>query len=105
MKDPVEVVSPMFEGLTCLPPSDFDTKGCTSGGYPVYVVNATTVAHVQATVNFARNTGIRLVIKNTGHDLSGKSLGGGAISVWTHVSLVSPIRAEIQDTLPNGYSI
>ena len=51
----------------------------------MYVVNVSTVAHVQAAVNFARNSGARLVIKNTGHDFSGKSGGAGALSVWTHV--------------------
>jgi hypothetical protein len=28
--------------------------------------------------------GLRLVIKNTGHDFSGKSGGAGALSIWTH---------------------
>lgn len=55
------------------------------GGYPVYVLNATNVAQIQIAVNFARNTGIRFVVKNTGHDFMGKSSGAGALSVWTHV--------------------
>ena len=86
MDDPIEPVSPMFEGLTCLPPTPGVASTCTQGGYPVYVVNVSTAAHVQAAVNFARNQNIRLVVKNTGHDLSGKSLGAGSLSVWTHVS-------------------
>lgn len=86
MDHPVEPVSPMFEGLTCLPPTPGVASTCTQGGYPVYVVNVSTAAHVQAAVNFARNENIRLVVKNTGHDLSGKSLGAGSLSVWTHVS-------------------
>jgi hypothetical protein len=48
-------------------------------------MNVSTVAHAQAAVNFARDTGIRLAVKNTGHDLEGKSLGAGSLSVWTHV--------------------
>lgn len=50
----------------------------------MYTVNASNVAQIQAAVNFARNTGVRLVVKNTGHDFSGKSGGAGSLSVWTH---------------------
>lgn len=61
-----------------------ELANCTIGGYPYYVVNATTVAKIQLAVNFARNLNLRLVIKNTGHDFAGKSSGGGAVSIWTH---------------------
>ncbi|KAJ6545532.1 hypothetical protein B0H19DRAFT_1075824 [Mycena capillaripes] len=57
---------------------------CSLGGFPVYIVNATTVKHVQLGVNFARNKGIRLVVKNTGHDFVGRSVGAGALSIWLH---------------------
>lgn len=50
----------------------------------MYVINATTPKHVQLGVNFARNTGVRLVVKNTGHDFLGKSGGKDALSIWTH---------------------
>ncbi|KAK6209013.1 hypothetical protein LQW54_006761 [Pestalotiopsis sp. IQ-011] len=53
-------------------------------GLAAYVVNATTVKHVQAAVNFARSRNLRLVIRNTGHDFGGRSTGAGALSVWTH---------------------
>lgn len=77
-------MSPSQVGLTCQPSSLFDTEGCTQGGYPVYTVNATSVSQIQLAVNFARNTGIRFVIHNTGHDFLGKSSGAGSLSVWTH---------------------
>ncbi|OAG24588.1 FAD binding domain-containing protein [Alternaria alternata] len=73
MIDPIEIMSPVAQGMTCTPPVLFDSHGCTRGGFPMYVVNATEPKHVQAAVNFARNTGVRLVIKNTGHDFLGKS--------------------------------
>jgi hypothetical protein len=57
---------------------------CTLGGYPEYSVNVSTVAQIQLAVNFARNTNIRLVVKNTGHDYLGKSAGAGSLSVWMH---------------------
>ncbi|CAG8981889.1 hypothetical protein HYALB_00013562, partial [Hymenoscyphus albidus] len=52
------------------------------GGYPVYVVNVTCVEQIQYAVRFASMYGIRLVVKNTGHDFSGRSLGGGGLGVW-----------------------
>lgn len=82
--DPIEIMSPVAQGMTCTPPVLFDSKGCTRGGFPMYVINATEPKHVQLAVNFARNTGIRLVVKNTGHDFLGKSGGKDALSVWTH---------------------
>ena len=99
---PIEVGSLLFEGLTCIPPDSLGTDGCTQislqnhqmnftnilkGGYPVYVANVSTVADIQAVVNFARSANVHLIIKNTGHDFSGKSLGGGSLSTWTHVSV------------------
>jgi len=40
--------------------------------------------HIQLAVNFARNNNIRLVIKNSGHDFNGKSIGGHSLSIWVH---------------------
>tara|TARA_R110002003_G_scaffold110_5_gene9288 strand:- start:988 stop:2451 length:1464 start_codon:yes stop_codon:yes gene_type:complete len=57
---------------------------CEIGSYPAHIMNVSTVAHIQIALNIARNTNIRLVIKNTGHDYLGKSLGAGALSIWTH---------------------
>jgi hypothetical protein len=83
--DPTSVMYPLWEGRTCLPPSMRGSKpNCTIGGFPADVVNATNVAQIQLALNFARNTNIRFVVKNKGHDFAGKSLGAGALSVWTH---------------------
>lgn len=81
------MLSPVYQGLTCQPPTLYEgginSGNCTLGGFPEYAVAATTVKQVQAAVKFAGETGIRFVIKNTGHDFSGKSGGAGALSVWT----------------------
>ncbi|KAF2845498.1 FAD-binding domain-containing protein [Plenodomus tracheiphilus IPT5] len=82
--DPTEVLSPIYQGLTCQPPTIYDSGTCKIGGYPSYVVKAKTVSDIQSTVNFARNDGVRLIVKNTGHDFAGKSAGYGALSIWTH---------------------
>ncbi|KUJ17541.1 FAD-binding domain-containing protein [Mollisia scopiformis] len=86
MVDPTSPMSPIWQGRTCEPPTLAPTLNgtCTLGGLPSYSINATTVSHIQAGINFARNTGIRLVIKNTGHDFSGKSSGAGSLNIWTH---------------------
>ncbi|KAF7903077.1 hypothetical protein EAF00_002979 [Botryotinia globosa] len=73
-------MSPIYQGLTCMPTAD-PTATCTLGAYPAYAVNATNVAQIQLAVNFARNTGIRFVVKNTGHEFSGKSGGAGALNI------------------------
>ncbi|KAK3687157.1 hypothetical protein B0T22DRAFT_375436 [Podospora appendiculata] len=81
--DPVTVRNQWREGNTCLASLN-PTGNCTQGGFPVYVVNATTVKQVQAAVNFARNKNLRLIIKNTGHDTSGRNVGAGSLGIWTH---------------------
>ncbi|KKY20385.1 putative fad binding domain-containing protein [Diplodia seriata] len=85
--DPIEMLSPVYQGLTCQPPTLYEgginSGNCTLGGYPAYAVAATNVKQIQAAVKFAGETGVRFVIKNTGHDFSGKSGGAGALSVWT----------------------
>ncbi|RAL09349.1 FAD binding domain protein [Aspergillus homomorphus CBS 101889] len=81
---PTSVMNPLYTGRSCMAFGFNYTSTCTEGGYATYVVNASSVAQIQLAVNFARNANLRLVVKNTGHDFSGKSAGKGALSVWTH---------------------
>jgi hypothetical protein len=60
--DPITVFMQWPEGDTC-PLTLTATGNCTQGGWPVYVVNATTVKQIQIDVNFASNEKLRLVIK------------------------------------------
>ena len=62
INDPLTVLTQWPQGDTCIL-SAKPTGNCTQGGFPVYVVNATTVRQIQAAVNFARNKNVRLVIK------------------------------------------
>ncbi|KAK4150008.1 hypothetical protein C8A00DRAFT_46504 [Chaetomidium leptoderma] len=81
--EPLSTLTQWPQGSTC--PLTLNPEGsCTRGGFPKYVVNATTVKHIQAAVNFARNKNVRLVIKNTGHDFGGRSMGAGSLSIWVH---------------------
>ncbi|KAL9033660.1 MAG: hypothetical protein Q9214_007407, partial [Letrouitia sp. 1 TL-2023] len=45
---------------------------CSSDGYPAYVIAATNVNDVQQGVKFAARTGVRLIVKGTGHDVPGR---------------------------------
>lgn len=75
----------MYGAYTCLPQDIFPYEAtCTLGALPEYAVNVSTVAQVQLAVNLARNLNLRLVVKNTGHDFGGKSMGYSGLSVWTH---------------------
>ena len=58
-----------YNDETCLPQAD---APCSDAGYPEYVVEARSKEDVQAAVKFARRTGVRLVIKNTGHNFPGR---------------------------------
>ncbi|GAB1319752.1 hypothetical protein MFIFM68171_09962 [Madurella fahalii] len=82
--DPTSAMFPIFQGRTCMPTDDPDSSNCTLGGYASYSVAVTKVRHIQLALNFARNTNVRLVVKNTGHDFADKSIGAGALSIWTH---------------------
>lgn len=42
---------------------------CDLGNSPIYSINATGPAHVAAGIKFAKENNVRLVIKNTGHDV------------------------------------
>lgn len=83
VEHPTDIQYPYFQGRTCLPSLNASTP-CTFGGYPQYVVNVSNAAQIGDAIRFAKDKNMRLVIKNTGHDISGKSTGAGALSIWTH---------------------
>lgn len=78
---------------------------CALGNMPSYVVNATSADDVQAAVKFAAGHHLRLRIKNSGHDYSGRSSGEGALSIWTrHLNdavLIEGFVAEGCDDTPS----
>ncbi|KAL4994624.1 hypothetical protein BDV10DRAFT_188824 [Aspergillus recurvatus] len=55
---------------------------CSLGSSPVYTINATEPEELAAGISFARANNVRLVIRNTGHDLLGKSAGYGSLQIW-----------------------
>ena len=65
----------------CLPDA---VAPCSSEGYPAFAIEAINRADVQAGVRFASETGVRLIVKGTGHDWAGRSKGPGSLEIWTH---------------------
>lgn len=55
---------------------------CDLGNVPVYTINATKADHVAAGIRFAKENNVRLVVKNTGHDIVGRSQGYGSLMIW-----------------------
>jgi len=60
-----------------------ETPGtCTLGTNPSYAVSALSSLDVATTIKFAKAHNVRLVIKDTGHDILGRSTGYGSLEVW-----------------------
>ncbi|EQB49296.1 hypothetical protein CGLO_11373 [Colletotrichum gloeosporioides Cg-14] len=91
--DPASVPSsPSLKGCEPIYPNgtsingdpDAGSKGCSLGALPPYVVNASDSGDIQRALAFAKDRNLRLTIKNTGHSGSGRNLGVGSLSIWTH---------------------
>lgn len=57
---------------------------CILGNTPVYAIDVDSAGSVAAGLRFAQKHNIRLSIKNTGHDYSGRSNGQGSLELWMH---------------------
>ncbi|KAH7381401.1 hypothetical protein DE146DRAFT_740540 [Phaeosphaeria sp. MPI-PUGE-AT-0046c] len=92
--DPVSIDYPIWANNSCNPiypngtsvtgDASAGTKGCSMGAYPAYVVNATTSEQVSTALKWASAKDIRVVVKSTGHSITGRSVGYGSLSIWTH---------------------
>ncbi|KAI0502948.1 hypothetical protein F5B22DRAFT_580098 [Xylaria bambusicola] len=83
VQESAEFLMPFYQNQSCDPFTAID-KPCELGNYAQYSIAVSSVEDVQAGIKFARENNIRLTIKNTGHDLLGKSTGKGSLSLWTH---------------------
>ncbi|KAF9978348.1 hypothetical protein BGZ73_002731 [Actinomortierella ambigua] len=72
----------VLDGKGCL--GFNQTQPCHQGNVPVLTVNASSIADIQATVRYASEHNLRLVIKNTGHDYLGRSTAANSLSLWTY---------------------
>jgi hypothetical protein len=64
--------------------SDAGKRECRQGGYPVFLLKATTPEQISTALTCAGKTDIRVVIKATGHSYQGRSTGKSSLSFWTH---------------------
>ncbi|KAF8901498.1 FAD-binding domain-containing protein [Gymnopilus junonius] len=55
---------------------------CKQGSVPPVFIDVENSNDVVEAFNFARNTGITLVIKNTGHDFKGRSSAPNSLALW-----------------------
>lgn len=67
-------------GTSILGDPEAGAKGCGVGAYPALAVNATTEGEVVAAVRGAKEWGVRLNVKSTGHSFQGRSTGFGTLS-------------------------
>jgi len=70
--------------LDSLKPSSPVSGDCSLGRLSTYHVEARNAKDISATLDFARQRGIRLSIKNTGHDYLGRSNSANSLAIWTH---------------------
>lgn len=65
----LNLVSADYNDVACLPNSKYP---CSVDRYPRFVIPALNAQDVQHAVSFARETGVRLIVKGTGHDVPGR---------------------------------
>ncbi|KAJ2972974.1 hypothetical protein NUW58_g9061 [Xylaria curta] len=101
---PAEFLAPWFQNQSCTPFGG-EKSACDLGNYASYSINVTGSKDIIAGVKFAKEKNIRLVVKNTGHDLQGKSTGKGALSLWTHNMRDANLITNYRSKYYNGPAI
>ena len=67
---------PFWSNSTCYPGNAGTCSAtCTQSVVPTQVIKATRVSDIQAGVAFARRHNLRLIVRSTGHDFMGCSVG------------------------------
>jgi hypothetical protein len=72
---PEAIDYPIYANNSCLPPNASGYvagRGCSIGGLPQYIVNATSEDQIATALKWAAASNIRVVVKGTGHDLNGR---------------------------------
>ncbi|KAJ7306794.1 FAD-binding domain-containing protein [Mycena albidolilacea] len=62
--------------------ADSPPRVCSQGSIPEFGIHVASAKDVLAGVNFSKEHGIPLVIKNSGHDFKGRSSGPGTLALW-----------------------
>lgn len=72
---PESISYSIFANNSCIPPGIYEAtkeRGCSIGGIPSYVVNATKEEQIETAMAWASKRNIRIIIKSTGHDFNGR---------------------------------
>ncbi|KAF9926674.1 hypothetical protein FBU30_003787 [Linnemannia zychae] len=89
-----------LKGVGCLANQ---TTSCEQGAVPLFTVNASNIADVQAAVRFAAKSNIRLVVKNTGHDYLGRSIAAHSLNLWTYfMKKINVVDSFVPEGAPPG---
>ncbi|TFK49873.1 FAD-binding domain-containing protein [Heliocybe sulcata] len=83
----------------CPRPYSPGEKTCDQGRIPKFAVNATTVEDVQKTLQYATDHNLKLVVRNTGHELMGRSGGSNSLELFMHNFKSIEFK---QDFVPEG---
>ncbi|RPD55527.1 FAD-binding domain-containing protein [Lentinus tigrinus ALCF2SS1-7] len=59
-----------------------DGVNCQLGNVPPYYIEVASYTDVQAALAFSNSTGVRLSVKNKGHDYKGRSSGKNTLNLW-----------------------
>ncbi|KAF2024071.1 FAD-binding domain-containing protein [Setomelanomma holmii] len=70
--------------LDSLDPSESMSGECSLGRLSTYHAEVHEPEDIERTLDFIRQHGIRVSIKNTGHDYFGRSNAANSLAIWTH---------------------
>ncbi|KAF1994916.1 FAD-binding domain-containing protein [Amniculicola lignicola CBS 123094] len=70
--------------LNSFQPSSPVSGQCSLGRLSTYHVEAHSPDDISKALNFSREHGIRVSIKNSGHDYFGRSSAANSLAIWTH---------------------
>ncbi|KAJ3787874.1 FAD-binding domain-containing protein [Lentinula aff. detonsa] len=74
----------LLDWMNPLNEAAFDApKTCHQGSIPTYFLDVQTATDVQNAFKFSVETGVNLVVKNTGHEFQGRSARPGSLALWT----------------------
>ena len=95
----LNLVSTDYNDVACLPDS---TYPCSVDEYARFVVPAVNAQDVQHAVSFVRETGVRLVVKGTGHDVPGRYVSipiPASFSILTMTDHLGPMPCLFRHTI------
>ncbi|KAF9436406.1 hypothetical protein BGZ76_004070 [Entomortierella beljakovae] len=93
----------VFDNRGCLGVNQ--TTPCDQGAVPLYTINATSIQDVQIAIRFVSKYNIRLVVKNTGHDYLGRSIGAHSLNLWVYfMKNIKFDHSYVPEGAPSGVS-